>query len=308
MDYLISLCIPTNGISEWIFPVLESIYAQGIDEKLFEVVVCDNGHNADFQQRMADYCQKHENLNYGHTDAPLFLSEPETYRMAKGKLIKFINHRTKLRQGALKYWIDYVVRYGNDTAPPILYFSNGTLSLDSISHFNSFSDFVCALKIYGTWSTGMAIWKKDFDKIPSNERYNELFPHTTLLFRERERGHYIIDDTLLLDEIPSDQSKKGQYDLFYAFAVEWMMILGDLLRSRDITYATFFALKKETLKFCIGMAFDFMILRKPCSYDTSSFWQNMKVFYCPFQIFKELLLYLPNKGLEKLKKSWVHCK
>lgn len=299
MSYLLSLCIPTNGVSEWIFPVLESIYAQGIDEKLFEVVVCDNGHNADFQQRMADYCQKHENLNYGHTDAPLFLSEPETYRMAKGKLIKFINHRTKLRQGALKYWIDYVVRYGNDTAPPILYFSNGTLSLDSISHFNSFSDFVCALKIYGTWSTGMAIWKKDFDKIPSNERYNELFPHTTLLFRERERGHYIIDDTLLLDEIPSDQSKKGQYDLFYAFAVEWMMILGDLLRSKDITYPTFAALKKETLKFCVSMAFDFIILRKLCSYDTSSFWRSMKVFYSPCQILKEMLFYFPKKIIGK---------
>lgn len=302
MDYLISLCIPTNGVSEWVFPVLDSIYVQGVDEKLFEVVVCDNGNNKDFQKQMVNYCQKHVNLNYGRTDAPLFLSEPETYRMAKGKLIKFINHRTKLRKGALKYWIDYAVRYGNDAAPPILYFSNGTLSLTSVAHFDSFSDFVCALKIYGTWSTGMAIWKKDFDKIPSNEQYNELFPHTTLLFHERKRANYIIDDTRLLDEVPANHSKKGKYDLFYAFAVEWMMILGDLLRSKDITYQTFTALKKETLKFCVSMAFDFMILRKPCSYDTSSFWQSMKVFYSPCQILEELLFYLPNKVIEKLGK------
>ncbi|MCR5757842.1 MAG: hypothetical protein K6F95_08040 [Selenomonas sp.] len=41
MNYLLSLCIPTNGIIELVFPVLDSIYAQGEDESLFEVVVCD---------------------------------------------------------------------------------------------------------------------------------------------------------------------------------------------------------------------------------------------------------------------------
>ena len=38
MGPIISLCIPTNGVIEWIFPVLDSIYVQGVEENLFEVV------------------------------------------------------------------------------------------------------------------------------------------------------------------------------------------------------------------------------------------------------------------------------
>ena len=40
---VLSLCLPTNGISEWVFPVLESIYSQNVDESKYEVIVTDNG-------------------------------------------------------------------------------------------------------------------------------------------------------------------------------------------------------------------------------------------------------------------------
>ena len=38
---LLSLCIATNGVSEWVFPVLDSIYSQEVDQSLYEVVVTD---------------------------------------------------------------------------------------------------------------------------------------------------------------------------------------------------------------------------------------------------------------------------
>ena len=44
---LLSLCMPTNGISEWVFPSLDSIYNSSVDESLFEVIVTDNGNNVD---------------------------------------------------------------------------------------------------------------------------------------------------------------------------------------------------------------------------------------------------------------------
>ena len=33
---LISLCMPTNGVIDWVFPVLESIYNQKVNNELFE--------------------------------------------------------------------------------------------------------------------------------------------------------------------------------------------------------------------------------------------------------------------------------
>ncbi len=295
MSYLVSLCIPTNGIIELVFPVLDSIYEQGIDESLFEVVVCDNGDNANFRQMLAEYAGRHTNLCYGRTTAPVFLSEPETYKMATGKFIKFINHRTKLLPGTLRYLIDFVQAHIAEKMPPIVYFSNGSLQIkNQIAHFNKFDDFVCALKILGTWSTGMAIWKQNFAKIPMDETYNELFPHTTILFRERNR-RYIIDDKVLLYEIPVGHGNKGKYDVFHAFAVEWLLILGELLRSKDITTKTFLLLKRETLKFCLGLAIRFIVLRRPCSYDTSTFGTSMRVFYSWPEIGWCMVRYMPKK-------------
>ncbi|SFT77274.1 hypothetical protein SAMN02910356_02050 [Selenomonas sp. GACV-9] len=302
MSYLVSLCIPTNGVIELVFPVLDSIYAQGVDESLFEVVVCDNGDNAVFRQMISEYAGKHDNLRYGRTDAPVFLSEPETYKMATGKFIKFINHRTKLMPGTLRYLLDFVKKHEAEDKPPIVYFSNGSLKQDrQIVYFDNFSNFVCGLKILGTWSTGMAIWKQDFDKIPRDEQYNELFPHTTILFKERDRK-YIIDNTFLLDEIPVGHGKKGKYDVFHAFAIEWPFILGELLRTKDISTETFLQLKKETLKFCIGMAIEFIVLRRPCSYDTSTFMKSMRVFYSPAEILWSFMRCTMRKVMGKMAK------
>ena len=55
---LISLCIPTNGVIEWVFPVLDSIYSQSVDNELFEVVVTDNGNNAEFKARFDEYIEQ----------------------------------------------------------------------------------------------------------------------------------------------------------------------------------------------------------------------------------------------------------
>ena len=69
---LISLCIPTNGVIEWVFPVLDSIYSQNVDNELFEVVVTDNGNNAEFFTLMSEYAEKHNNLKYQKNNAYMF--------------------------------------------------------------------------------------------------------------------------------------------------------------------------------------------------------------------------------------------
>ena len=66
---MLTLCIPTNGVLEWVFPVLDSIYMQGVDEALFEVVVTDNGKNELFEQGMREYEEKYANLIYRKTTA-----------------------------------------------------------------------------------------------------------------------------------------------------------------------------------------------------------------------------------------------
>ena len=276
---LLSLCIPTNGIPELVFPVLDSIYSQSeVNMQLYEVVVMDNGNNEDFKIQMKTFVSKYENLVYKQTDAKGFLSESECYKAARGVFIKFINHRTKLLDGTLKYLIDFIEK--NKTLKPCVYFSNGVIrGYKGVSEFSNFDDYVKGLGYWSSWSTGMGFWKEDFDRIPKDVQFNELYPHTTILFNERNKSSYLIDNNVLLYEIPVNHANKGRYNLFYAFGVEYIGIICDLLRDNSINIETFLSVKNDNLKFVASLYLDFVILKQPCSYNLSQGNENLDVFY-----------------------------
>lgn len=52
---ILSLCMPTNGVVEWVFPVLDSIFEQGCNSSDFEVVITDNGDNIEFKEKIKEY-------------------------------------------------------------------------------------------------------------------------------------------------------------------------------------------------------------------------------------------------------------
>lgn len=281
---IVSLCIPTNGVIQWVFPVLDSIYAQGVDPKLYEVVVMDNGQNGEFKQLMREYAAGRENLVYRETDAYEFMSEIETYKAASGKFIKFINHRTKLLPGTLMTFIQFVLE--NEATKPVIYFGNNGIPTlpQAVVKLDSFDGFVKELSYVSSWSTGMAFWKSSFESIPDLTKANELFPHTLILFSDRTNREYIIDNRFLLDEIPVGKIPKGRYNLFNAFAVEYPSIILDLYLSKDISKETFLSVKKDNLGFVRKLWFDYIFRKSPCSYDLSGYKESVSCFYSLFQV------------------------
>lgn len=302
MRPLISLCIPTNGVIEWVFPVLESIYSQNIDCSLYEVIVTDNGRNVEFKRRMMEYSTLHKNLIYEEAAASGFVNEIESYKKAKGDLVKFINHRTKLVPGALEKLIEFAEQ--NETEKPIIYFANGVLNIPKERHtFNSFDQFVNALSYWSSWSTGMAFWREDFERLPEDtSTFNELFPHTDILFSERNRGKYIIDNTIILNEIPSGNKPKGNYDLFFAFGVEYPWIICNLLREKSISTVTFRKVTNANLLFVAGLYFSYIIRKQYCSYDLSGLKNMFGVFYTKKQMRRKLYMVLIRGVFKKVKR------
>lgn len=285
---VLSLCIPTNGVIEWVFPVLDSIYSQGVNEEDYEVIVMDNGNNNEFCEMMTAYVKDYHNLIYKKTEAYEFLSEIEAYKAAKGLFIKFINHRTKLKEGALKYFIDFIKK--NEKDRPVVYFSNGILSRNiDVCTMNSFDEFVRRLSYWSSWSTGMAFWKDDFEAITNLDSCNYLFPHTAILFARRDANKYIVDNTELLDEIPTGEIPKGRYNLFNAFAVEYPAIITDLYREKSISIETLLIVKKENLQFLSTLYFDYIIRKNPCSYDLSKSNESINVFYSKAMVYKKIV-------------------
>lgn len=280
---LLSLCIPTNGVLEWVQPVIDSIYSQEIEEDLYEVVITDNGDNPSFKDYVNNIVKLHSNLIYKKTDAKLFLNQIEAFNLATGKLIKFINHRMPLVDGSLNYLINFVEK--NKEEKPVVYFLNSMLKKEKqVEVYDSFDDFVKGLSYFSSWSAGLTCWKVDYDDMKNINCYNNLFPHTTILFNKRNKGKYCIDNTVIQRTLPTDETQKGKYNLFYAFGVEYMAIILDLFRDSSIKYTTFEYVKNKNKEFIEDLYYRYIIRKMPVSYDFSNYVEYLNVFYSANEI------------------------
>lgn len=297
---LLSLCMPTNGVIEWVFPVLDSVYNQNVDNMLFEVIIADNGNNKEFKTKIKEYMSTHNNIVYVETKALPFINEIEAYKIASGELIKFVNHRTRLAPGVLNKFIELIKKYNKEK--PIFYFTNGNLKKTKDLHiYNSFDEFVMNLSYWSSWSTGMTIWKSDFEKLPKDvSEFNELFPHTDVLFSVQDRGKYIIDNSVIFNELPVNSIPKAKYDLFYAFGVEYPNIILNLVMTKSISLQTFLVVRKDLLNFIATLYLNFVIRKQSCSYDLSSAKKSIKVFYTKHKLNRAVLKVFINKLIKKV--------
>ena len=292
----LSLCIPANGVTDWVEPVLESIYAQDVTEDAFEVVVTDNGDNADFYDMMQRWCAAHNNIRYRKTTAQGFLYQIECFQDAEGEYIKFVNHRMMLKEGALQHLLDFVT--ANRENKTICYFLNGCLPLPEISKYDDFDGFVRALSYYSSWSAGLGVWKTDFMSFAQSHIYNKLFPHTDMLLHNYTKRCYIIDNYNLMKSLPENHPK-GKYNLFYAFAVEYPGIINNLYRNGDISIQTLLYVKKDLLKFLADLYIDYCILHRNCSYDLSGIWQNVDIYFGRDKFLLKVILRFAKRVIKK---------
>lgn len=299
---LLSLCIATNGISEWVFPVLDSIYSQNADTNLYEVVVTDNGTDDDFYKRMTDYKTGHENLIYQRNRAFMFENQIEALRASNGEFLKFVNHRALLEPGSINWLINLVK--DNLTKKPVMYLSNGVIRLKH-PWTGDFNGFVKTLGRYASWTTGVGVWKEDFEKIPRDKVYNKISPHSDVLFAERKKSSYLIEDDIWSKEIETDHSKKGTYDLYKAFGVEEFSITLGLYIDGDITANTLKSVKKDYEKFLADLYLDFNIMKHSHSYDISGFDDAMGIFFNKMTIKRKAWLGLFKRAGGKLKRLLV---
>ena len=297
---ILSLCLPTNGIIEWVFPVLNSIYAQNADEKLFEVVVTNNGDNEKFHEMMVTYAEKHKNLIYKKTNAYMFHNQLEALKLGTGHYLKLINHRATMIDGAVNWMLKMV--NDNLDEKPVMYFSNGVMERNYL--LNNFDDFVRCLGKYASWTTGVGIWKFDYEKLPADIKVDKISPHSCILFANRDNNKYKIIDNIFCEEIEKDNSKKGTYDLFKAFGVEELTITQNLYIDGDITAATLKKVKNDYRKFVADLYWDFMIRRKPCSYKLSGFDDAMGIYFNKYEVILRAYMVGMKRMIKKLGRKY----
>ncbi len=294
---ILSLCLPTNGVIEWVFPVLDSIYNQNADLNMFEIIVTDNGDNKEFENKMLRYKENHSNLIYKKTTSYMFYNQLDALKLANGKYLKFVNHRGLFVDGALEKMIELVCK--NEENKPVIFFGNGVLK-DNVYKLKNFDDFVSTIGHLASWTTGVGIWKDDYDKIPGNIKIDKISPHSCILFSERHKNEYLIDNSIFSKEIVVDQSKKGTYDLFKGFAVEEITITLNLFIDGDISANTFKKVKNDYKKFVADLYWQYIIEKRPCSYDLFGFEDAMGIFFTKKEIIFEVILLILNKIKNKI--------
>lgn len=306
MKTLLSLVIPTNGVIEWVSEVLDSIYIQNVDEQLFEVVVTDNGEDNEFYNYMMDYVNKHSNLIYKRTNAKLFYNQIEGIELANGEFIKFVNHRSRLEYGSINYLLNFIE--DNKEEKPITFFLNDSTKIKKQDIFYDFDGYVYNLKNYSSWSGGISCWKKDVEKIVKTLKNKEsLFPHTIFcLFYEYDRN-YMINNKKIFSEIDSSTGKKGKYNLFYAFCVEYVDIIKGLYNNGKINKNTKKYVLQQNEFFVARLYFEYIILKKECSYDLKGYKKYITYSYPLVEIYALQVIYFFKAIKNKLFKKRGEC-
>jgi len=270
---ILSLCIPTNGALKWVVPVIDSIYAQGCDDKLFEVIISDNAKNPELQRIVESYC--HDNIHYYPSDAQGFLNIVCSFQSAKGDFCKLINHRAKTITGSIKNLIQLIDKY--KVSQPVIYCTNGVINGQEELLCNSLDELVWHLHYYCSWMAGIGIWRKDIRNL-DGIAYNQMFPNTTILFEQRtEPSTYLLYNNIYFED--QNGYGKGCYNLFHTFAVVFPNMLTDLKERGRITQKTFDKVLKDLYE-CLKNFYIGTVLQNPDnSFDLTGIHKNLTVYY-----------------------------
>ncbi|MBQ0074886.1 MAG: hypothetical protein KBT34_11915 [Prevotella sp.] len=283
---LLSLCIPTNGALQWIGPVIDSIYEQGCDEDLFEILVSDNAKNPELKTFVENY--GHKNIYYQESDAKGFLNIVSSFSAAKGEFCKLINHRAKLKDGALKMLIDTVNNHKEKQ--PVIYFTNGAIGVEPKEiQCKNLDELVYNLHYFCTWMAGIGVWRKDIPNL-KNIEYNKMFPNSSILFEQRtEESEYLLSNIVFFEE--QNGSGKGCYNLFHTFAVVFPDMLTDLKNRGRITENTFKKVLKDLFGCLKEFYLNFVVVNRDESFDFTGIRKNLSVYY-PWYAHYQILYYV----------------
>lgn len=269
---LLSICIPTNGIVEWVLPVIDSIYAQGVDNSLFEVVITDNGEKPDLMEAVKKY--KQNNFHYYKTTSKGFTNQIDAFEKCTGQFCKMLNHRSRMLPGSITDLLALVKKY-KDTKP-ILYCAEGNAKGGELVECRNIDEFVQRLSYYVSWSAGTGVWREDLSDVRSKP-IDTSFPHTVYLFGLRKESQYVIWNKKY--EQMADDAGKGGYDLYNTFAVHFLNIIKGLLDGERISQETFNVVKNDMFGFLTSLYKNEVLLPTKHTFILKNIKKSMRVYY-----------------------------
>ncbi|MFQ1989887.1 glycosyltransferase family 2 protein [Aeromonas veronii] len=233
---LLSICIPTKNRPVLLEKTLQSFFDEPVDKALYEVVISDNSDDdanlnvVNKFKSMGLQCVYYRNPEQG------FYNSIKALVLGNGDFLKLNNDYTKFKSGSLQKMIDLVS--ANIERKPQMFFTDGNVKSKKINYFSDFDTFLGETSYWNTWSTGFSIWRSDLDLLDtSRAALDENFPHVSLLFANKNKSDYCVDDRIHFINQPV--SSKGGYNIFKLFCVDYVDMLRELIDGGSLTEKTY---------------------------------------------------------------------
>jgi glycosyltransferase involved in cell wall biosynthesis len=295
----LSICIPTKGRLEILKNTLDSIYLDyGGNFEDFEVVLSDNSTDELLPQLLKSY--KHfPNIVYEKTTSEGFLNSMNALKMGNGVFLKLHNDYTIFNKGTLTAMISFIK--SEMTLKPLIFFSNYEKNKNNVATYDSFNSFAYELSFLNTWSTGFSIWKEDYHKL-ATANVNKIFPHTSLLLSQFYKKTFMVNDLLLFKN--QEVNRKGGYNLFEAFAVQYLKMIEASCQNGHITNHTFNHIKKDLFdNFLVVWYYNTMIKKNQYTFNLEHIKSSVAVYYSKAGYYKMVVLAYKKALLKGVKRK-----
>lgn len=245
---LLSICIPTYKRADILRKTLKSIYYQDVDHNLFEVCISDDSPDNETEKMIAAEFSSIDNLTYKKVPDCGFYNLINALKLGNGFFLKLQNDYAAFNEGTLDRLIS-VAKQHQDKKPVIFFGLGSVKNVSETTEYNSFDSFIKTIDINCTFCSSMSIWKDDFQKLNVEHlECNVAFPHTTLLFKQADKSHFLIDNNRYFTN--AELKTKGGYNLPDYFVKEYtQMIKDDLLDKGYISQKTYDSLEDNALRF-----------------------------------------------------------
>lgn len=285
MIYL-SICIPTYKRIEITRNTIKSIYADlnGVNLCDFEVVVSDNDENESSKIFVEEF--PYPNFHYYKTECEGFMNSFYVLGYGGGAFLKLHNNYTMLKSGTLRYMINEVKQYGESHA--LMFFTNGLRHFNKKQEFESFDSFMNHLSYFSSWSSGFGIWKDDYNMVKQNIEINKWFPQTSMLLPFNSKSKYILNDEVIFED--QKVPKKGGYNPYRVFGVDYLSLVKDSLDKGDISKETFGIIKDDLLCNYLASRYFKTVIARMDNFEHDNVKKHLSVYYSSFA-FVELLLF-----------------
>lgn len=304
-DPILSICIPTYNRANVLNKALKALTSQEFFQNTnsVEIVISDNCSTDNTDLVCKKYTELFPDKVFYHRNSENIRDKnfEKALSLGKGKYLKLCNDTILYKKNSLEQMCSDISIFIDKK--PLLCFASGFISHNNKYEFcNNMNEFISKIS-YGITAIGtFGIWKEDFNKIQNFNRFSDkqLVQVDVILRNFADKKQAVIVTPIYFENIV--YRGKGGYNIAEVFGKNYLSILEDYLKTKELKKLIFEQEKKKLLLHHINkFYFDFENLY---NFKKSGYFKYLNNFYR----FNAYYYFALIKMLPKLLKQYFHKK